>query len=583
MKEKYLKYLTTFIRRVIKYYLYKTFTLRIAEQDIELLSIYSIKVKKCFIDNYHITNSVVFSACYNLIIDKNVIMIDNIKSTIIYQSNTPTDDFQKSLPQQEDISQMDSDTLELIKDIEVVLNNIIESGKIVVKTLEFKYMLDNSQVCCNIQSLHIQGESNQVIGIYIKAIDILFEKYRILSAHKLIIILPYSFGTLHKIKNTIRICCESVLIDLEQREVTSQLFSLILSQLDSKVEGDLFSEYIGDMIIQVDIDNILFICPFTKIRFIHFQLLYSISKGWKCSIQKIEIQDTTPKEWNYIAYSQGPIKISQEKIDVMNREKKYTRWFGRIDLPNFIFNLDEFWLDLWMKFMITIYLPISKIFEAEKDSSQIEKYLDEIMVSEFNICLSFKSRNSHVTDLPSYIYKGEWLKCLKLSSLHDANISFSKILLVDVDTWGDGIVQLGESWLMDIEKQGPRLVSEFDGWKHILSILRHIPSWSEMKNRPIKASISYTKNISCDILDLSIRTLASIDTLIQKTLHFDKSKTSRSYFSETPKSWKRGIKKAVQTKNILKSCIYILSGFHSSINPIRHQHNMIRYKTKTPD
>ena len=132
---------------------------------------------------------------------------------------------------------------------------------------------------------------------------------------------------------------------------------------------------------------------------------------------------------------------------------------------------------------------------------------------------------------------------------------------------------------MDLEKQGPRVVSQFDGWKHILSILRHILSWSEIKKQPIQASVDYTKNISCDILDLSIRTLAGIDKLIQKSLSLKQQQIKRSYFSDTPKSWKRGIKKAVQTKNIFKSCIYILSGFHSSIHPTHHHHSTIRYKT----
>lgn len=481
----------------------------------------------------------------------------------------------------------------LYQAIDELLVQYIQSSRFYLGEFHLKGLIGGQSIHWVGQSLHIQGESEQALGVYLKSLEAHIEKTKILGVSKLILVCPFQFGELSSPREHVRICVETIFIDLSEKnmELVLQCIVYMMEKDGEPMSWEPWKEYLGNRMLQVDVGTIRIHCPYTIIRLSHFRIAFTLHQGWSCSIQKIEIQDTTPREWNYIAYSQGELTFQQQSIDTysLKKSKKLTKWVGKITLPRLILNLDEFWVDLWMKYLLHLYLPMSKLmhgdedYEATADGSDFD-YIQELAVSPLELCVSFKSRNTLIKDLPKYMYQGEWLKCLQLSSLHDAKIKFSKITLVDVGQWKYGISKLSEVWLLELEKQGARLVSQLDGWKHLFSILRHIPNWKKVIRQPIRASVDYTKNVSGDVLDLCTRTLVSIDKMVQtnifgKTISSD-TNPKASYFSEAPTSWKKGLQKAIKTKNILKSGIYILSGFHSSLQPEKKINNQLRYKKK---
>ena len=180
-----------FFKRTIKYYLRKNLQIRVSEKDIYFTDLYTIQFSKFYIENYLYLEHRIFLVCNDFVLSKNVLTIDTIDSTVIYLSDEedypvyPRVNIDK-------LDQCDQDNLDVIEAINALLNRIIETCKLVIQQIKIKYVFHQHDLFCDIQSLHIQGEPDQTIGIYVKNIDITFLSSRILSIYKLIIILPYS-------------------------------------------------------------------------------------------------------------------------------------------------------------------------------------------------------------------------------------------------------------------------------------------------------------------------------------------------------------------------------------------------------
>lgn len=594
------------------------FQIEIPVEGIQFQDVKLLKIRKMYQQNVAILEYSVFVVSRDCIIQPSQVSWKQCEITFVEENKQATTSKSPQSPKSpknvikkcltnpyvdETGKTLDILSFQLYTDIDRLLVSWIGASRLYLEEFQIKGLINNQSVHLIGQSLHLQGEKEQAVGLYLKTIAAYLEKNKIIECSKLIVILPYQFGELNSPREHVRICLELLMIDLGEENI-GQVLNLLIHLLEKDGEPmswEPWKAFLGGKMLQIDIQRIVLHGPFTTLCLSQFRITYTLHQGWSCSVQKIEIQDTTPREWNYVAYSQGELSLQQyvEETYSLKQGQRQQKWVGEVKLPRLMINLDEFWIDMWLKYILHLYLPLSRLMSSDTTQANGQttapcasqatipknsQTLDELRISSLELSLSFKSRNTHVKDLPKYMYQGEWLRCLQLSSLHDATLLFQPIHLVDVNAWHAGIDRIAEEWFLALEGQGARLVSQLDGWKHLFSILRHIPSWKKVVKQPFQASFEYTKNVSGDVLDLCTRTLISIDKLIQKKIlgkaPASQSQQRTSYYSEAPTSWKKGLQKAVKTPNILKSAIYILSGFHASIHPERKMYNQLRYKKK---